>query len=62
MDELREKNLDQLKMLNTVVFPMRFPVRLGRERERCAGPCWVAAGLPGFRLEPGAWSRIKKSE
>jgi hypothetical protein len=26
-DEVREKNLEQLKLLNNVVFPIKFPVR-----------------------------------
>ncbi len=26
-DEVREKNLEQLKLLNSVVFPLKFPVR-----------------------------------
>lgn len=26
LDEVREKNLEQLKLINSVVFPIKFPV------------------------------------
>lgn len=37
-DEVREKNVEQLKMLNNIVFPIKFPVS---ERRPMRAVCWV---------------------
>lgn len=29
-DEIREKNLELVKLMNSVIFPLKFPVRVGR--------------------------------
>ncbi len=40
-DEVRDKNLEQLKLLNSVIFPIKFPVRRALDACRLR----VAAGI-----------------
>jgi N-alpha-acetyltransferase 50 len=34
-DEVREKNVEQLKMLNNIVFPIKFPVSASGSSVHC---------------------------